>query len=190
MGERGEVSASAPFWGRPLFWTEGSRSRRETAGEGPQIHSTCPIQQDDNKSVLLETLLYARYVPTTLPLHFMLFISYSNPPEDIIPVLHSRKLRLSQDKWAEVRQLARGRAGFEGWAVLGVFQPQFAPSGQPSPAQRAGRTRRWEWGCLKVMSYSGFLGPLAIPMLVANESGLLENGWGLSGPMWMQFPWQ
>ena len=44
MGERGEVSASAPLLGSPPFWREWSRSRKEEAGEGPRIHSTCPVQ--------------------------------------------------------------------------------------------------------------------------------------------------
>lgn len=78
---------------------------------------------------------------------------------------------------------------FEVWAVLGVFQTQFAPSGQPNSAQRAERTRRWEWGCLRVMSCSWFLGPLAIPRLVVCL-GCWGNAWGLTGLMWMQFPWQ
>lgn len=50
-------------------------------------------------------------MPTTLPLHFVLFISYNNPYEDIIPVLHKRELRLGQAKWAGVKQLVRCRAG-------------------------------------------------------------------------------
>lgn len=40
-----------------------------------------------------------------------MFISYNNPHEEIIPVLYRRKLRFSQDKWKEVKQLARGRTG-------------------------------------------------------------------------------
>lgn len=34
MGERGEVFVFVFFWGRLLFWIEGSRSRREIVGEG------------------------------------------------------------------------------------------------------------------------------------------------------------
>ena len=66
---------------------------------------TCPVKPSmKNKSVHME-ILYGRHVPTAL------FISYNNPQEDIIPILHRRKRRCSQDKWAEVKQLVKGRAG-------------------------------------------------------------------------------
>lgn len=42
-GERGGISAPALLLGRPLCWREWSRSRKKEAGEGPQIHSACPV---------------------------------------------------------------------------------------------------------------------------------------------------
>ena len=63
-GERGEVSVPAPVLGRPLLWTEWSRSRRETAGEGPQSHSACPVQP---RAIIKVFILRYRYY--YMPVH-------------------------------------------------------------------------------------------------------------------------
>lgn len=93
MGERGTAGENR---------AEAGKKKQDRAHGFTQ---TCPVQpRMKTKSVNME-ILCGRHVPTTL------FISYNTPQEGIIPFLHRRKRRCSQDKRAEVKQLVRGRAG-------------------------------------------------------------------------------
>ena len=86
-GGEGKVSALRLFWADHYFGenrTEARKNKQERATDS--LNLSCPHK--NGKSVPIEIRLHARPMPTTLLLHFTLFVSYNNTHEDIIPVLH------------------------------------------------------------------------------------------------------
>lgn len=64
--------------------TEQKQERRNRTGPTDSLNLPCPTKHE-KESVPIEILLYARHVPTTL------LLSYNNPLQDNIPILHRRK---------------------------------------------------------------------------------------------------